>query len=99
MQEMFDKRMVSLKKLAAKQMRPVQPVAPRPEAFIKSPLSSPGSSSHTWTSFNTLFRLLDSSFFARLANQPQTQKMATNQSVLQAGIRGADSFHTHTPEC
>ncbi|XP_057708471.1 guanine nucleotide exchange factor DBS-like isoform X12 [Corythoichthys intestinalis] len=41
MQEMFDKRRVSLNKLAAKQTRPVQPVAPRPEAFIKSPLSSP----------------------------------------------------------
>ncbi|XP_062420988.1 guanine nucleotide exchange factor DBS-like isoform X3 [Pungitius pungitius] len=41
MQEMFDKRRVSLKKLAAKQTRPVQPVAPRPEAFIKSPLGSP----------------------------------------------------------
>ncbi|KAM8749644.1 guanine nucleotide exchange factor DBS isoform 3-T3 [Acanthopagrus schlegelii] len=41
MQEMFEKRRVSLKKLAAKQTRPVQPVAPRPEAFIKSPLSSP----------------------------------------------------------
>ncbi|XP_037542487.1 guanine nucleotide exchange factor DBS [Nematolebias whitei] len=41
MQGMFDKRMVSLKKLAAKQTRPVQPVAPRPEAFIKSPLNSP----------------------------------------------------------
>ncbi|XP_026233136.1 guanine nucleotide exchange factor DBS isoform X1 [Anabas testudineus] len=41
MQEMFDKRRVSLKKLAAKQTRPVQPVAPRPEAFIKTPLSSP----------------------------------------------------------
>ncbi|XP_078142064.1 guanine nucleotide exchange factor DBS isoform X2 [Centroberyx gerrardi] len=41
MQEMFDKRRVSLKKLAAKQTRPVQPVAPRPEAFIKSPLTSP----------------------------------------------------------
>ncbi|KAM9485158.1 guanine nucleotide exchange factor DBS-like isoform 7-T7 [Salvelinus alpinus] len=40
MQEMFDKRRVSLKKLAAKHTRPVQPVAPRPEA-IKSPLSSP----------------------------------------------------------
>ncbi|CAB1346445.1 unnamed protein product [Coregonus sp. 'balchen'] len=40
MQEMFEKRRVSLKKLAAKQTRPVQPVAPRPEA-IKSPLSSP----------------------------------------------------------
>lgn len=42
MQDMFDKRRVSLKKLATKQTRPVQPVAPRPEAFIKSPLSSPG---------------------------------------------------------
>uniref|UniRef100_A0A8C9RJJ6 MCF.2 cell line derived transforming sequence like n=1 Tax=Scleropages formosus TaxID=113540 RepID=A0A8C9RJJ6_SCLFO len=42
MEEMFEKRRVSLKKLAAKQTRPVQPVAPRPEAFIKSPLSSPG---------------------------------------------------------
>ncbi|XP_015238794.1 PREDICTED: guanine nucleotide exchange factor DBS-like isoform X6 [Cyprinodon variegatus] len=41
MQEMFDKRRISLKKLAAKQTRPVQPVAPRPEAFIKSPLSLP----------------------------------------------------------
>ncbi|XP_062861810.1 guanine nucleotide exchange factor DBS isoform X2 [Trichomycterus rosablanca] len=38
--EMFDKRRVSLKKLAAKQTRPVQPVAPTPEA-IKSPPSSP----------------------------------------------------------
>uniref|UniRef100_A0A8C7WBF6 MCF.2 cell line derived transforming sequence like n=1 Tax=Oncorhynchus mykiss TaxID=8022 RepID=A0A8C7WBF6_ONCMY len=45
-QEMFEKRMVSLKKLAAKQTRPVQPVAPRPEAFIKSPLSSPGEPRH-----------------------------------------------------
>ncbi|XP_028809889.1 guanine nucleotide exchange factor DBS isoform X6 [Denticeps clupeoides] len=41
MQEMFDKRRVSLKKLAARQTRPVQPVAPRPEAYTKSPLSSP----------------------------------------------------------
>uniref|UniRef100_A0AAY4EMH7 Mcf.2 cell line derived transforming sequence-like a n=1 Tax=Denticeps clupeoides TaxID=299321 RepID=A0AAY4EMH7_9TELE len=44
MQEMFDKRRVSLKKLAARQTRPVQPVAPRPEAYTKSPLSSPGKS-------------------------------------------------------
>lgn len=41
-QEMFEKRRVSLKKLAAKQTRPVQPVAPRPE--VKSPLSSPSES-------------------------------------------------------
>lgn len=49
MQDMFDKRRVSLKKLATKQTRPVQPVAPRPEAFIKSPLSSPGQPSHSST--------------------------------------------------
>ncbi|KAM9487524.1 guanine nucleotide exchange factor DBS isoform 1-T1 [Clarias gariepinus] len=40
LQEMIEKRRVSLKKLAAKQTRPVQPVAPTPEA-IKSPPSSP----------------------------------------------------------
>uniref|UniRef100_A0A3Q3Q831 Mcf.2 cell line derived transforming sequence-like b n=1 Tax=Monopterus albus TaxID=43700 RepID=A0A3Q3Q831_MONAL len=58
MQEMFDKRRVSLKKLAAKQTRPVQPVAPRPEAFIKSPLSSPGQCphSHIWPIHFILFR-------------------------------------------
>ncbi|XP_035390742.1 guanine nucleotide exchange factor DBS isoform X3 [Electrophorus electricus] len=39
-EDMFEKRRVSLKKLAAKQTRPVQPVAPRPEAVVKSPLSS-----------------------------------------------------------
>nr|XP_023700056.1 guanine nucleotide exchange factor DBS-like isoform X6 [Paramormyrops kingsleyae] len=34
-QEMFEKRHVSLKKLSAKQTRPVQPVAPRPESSPK----------------------------------------------------------------
>ncbi|XP_072897329.1 guanine nucleotide exchange factor DBS isoform X2 [Hemitrygon akajei] len=33
--EMFEKRQASLKKLAAKQTRPVQPVAPRPESSPK----------------------------------------------------------------
>lgn len=37
MQEMFDKRQVSLKRLSAKQTRPVQPVAPRPESSPKRP--------------------------------------------------------------
>uniref|UniRef100_A0A8C6YC95 MCF.2 cell line derived transforming sequence like n=1 Tax=Naja naja TaxID=35670 RepID=A0A8C6YC95_NAJNA len=36
MEEMIQKRQVSLKKLAAKQTRPVQPVAPRPEGYLKS---------------------------------------------------------------
>ncbi|XP_007889807.1 guanine nucleotide exchange factor DBS [Callorhinchus milii] len=41
MEEMFEKRNVSLKKLAAKQTRPVQSVAPRPEGLPRSPRSSP----------------------------------------------------------
>ena len=44
-EEMFHRRQASLKKLAAKQTRPVQPVAPRPEALTKSPCPSPGMSS------------------------------------------------------
>ncbi|KAJ3600024.1 hypothetical protein NHX12_033976 [Muraenolepis orangiensis] len=35
--DMFEKRHASLKKLSAKQTRPVQPVAPRPEASPKRP--------------------------------------------------------------
>ncbi|XP_034091469.1 guanine nucleotide exchange factor DBS isoform X7 [Gymnodraco acuticeps] len=36
-QEMFQKRHVSLKRLSAKQTRPIQPVAPRPESSPKRP--------------------------------------------------------------
>ncbi|KAM4574203.1 guanine nucleotide exchange factor DBS isoform 2-T2 [Fundulus diaphanus] len=36
-QEMFEKRRVSLKRLSAKQTRPIQPVAPRPESSPKPP--------------------------------------------------------------
>ncbi|XP_037837071.1 guanine nucleotide exchange factor DBS isoform X4 [Kryptolebias marmoratus] len=36
-QEMFEKRHVSLKRLSAKQPRPIQPVAPRPESSPKRP--------------------------------------------------------------
>lgn len=46
MEEMFHRRQASLKKLAAKQTRPVQPVAPRPEALTKSPCPSPGICQH-----------------------------------------------------
>lgn len=47
-EEMFHRRQASLKKLAAKQTRPVQPVAPRPEALTKSPCPSPGTSSTSY---------------------------------------------------
>ncbi|XP_061095242.1 guanine nucleotide exchange factor DBS isoform X2 [Conger conger] len=40
--EMFGRRHVSLKKLSAKQARPVQPVAPRPEASPKRSSPKPG---------------------------------------------------------
>ncbi|XP_062252327.1 guanine nucleotide exchange factor DBS isoform X5 [Platichthys flesus] len=36
-QEMFEKRQISLKRLSAKQTRPIQPVAPRPESSPKRP--------------------------------------------------------------
>ncbi|KAM8976000.1 guanine nucleotide exchange factor DBS isoform 2-T2 [Pelodytes ibericus] len=62
MQEMFEKRKGSLRKLAAKQTRPVQPVAPRPEAFSKSPNSSPGllrASEHRCTPESVLQRRMN----------------------------------------
>ncbi|XP_064195037.1 guanine nucleotide exchange factor DBS-like isoform X2 [Anguilla rostrata] len=37
-QEMFEKRQASLRRLSAKQTRPVQPVSPRPESFPKCSL-------------------------------------------------------------
>lgn len=49
MEEMFHRRQASLKKLAAKQTRPVQPVAPRPEVLTKSPCPSPGICRHCWS--------------------------------------------------
>lgn len=40
--EMFEKRHVSLKRLSAKQTRPVQHVAPRPESSPKQPSAKSG---------------------------------------------------------
>lgn len=62
MEDMFEKRRVSLKKLAAKQTRPVQPVAPRPEAIIKSPMSSPGASPSPAPVYTSLTESLFDSF-------------------------------------
>ncbi|XP_061121870.1 guanine nucleotide exchange factor DBS-like isoform X12 [Syngnathus typhle] len=59
-QEMFEKRRISLKKLAAKQTRPVQPVAPRPE--IKSPQASPNQQrkERRYSADNALYRKVES---------------------------------------
>ncbi|XP_037695626.1 probable guanine nucleotide exchange factor MCF2L2 isoform X5 [Choloepus didactylus] len=48
-QKIFDKRQVSLKKLAAKQTRPVQPVAPHPESspkWVSPKTSQPSALAH-----------------------------------------------------
>lgn len=48
-QEMFEKRHVSLKRLSAKQTRPVQPVAPRPESSPKRPPLRTKGSTPAWS--------------------------------------------------
>uniref|UniRef100_A0A8C3XSU2 MCF.2 cell line derived transforming sequence like n=1 Tax=Chelydra serpentina TaxID=8475 RepID=A0A8C3XSU2_CHESE len=58
MEEMFQKRQVSLKKLAAKQTRPVQPVAPRPEVFVKSPCVSPGKFTFSYFPSDVFFHIV-----------------------------------------
>uniref|UniRef100_A0A673X2E1 Guanine nucleotide exchange factor DBS-like n=1 Tax=Salmo trutta TaxID=8032 RepID=A0A673X2E1_SALTR len=52
--EMFEKRQVSLKKLSAKQTRPVQPVAPRPETLTKHLVCERQLMSSLWVSLINL---------------------------------------------
>uniref|UniRef100_A0AAR2JZW1 MCF.2 cell line derived transforming sequence-like 2 n=1 Tax=Pygocentrus nattereri TaxID=42514 RepID=A0AAR2JZW1_PYGNA len=55
--EMFEKRHISLKRLSAKQTRPVQPVAPRPESSPKRPSpKTPRPPGSTFSSLVTLCR-------------------------------------------
>uniref|UniRef100_A0A4W6FYL5 MCF.2 cell line derived transforming sequence-like 2 n=1 Tax=Lates calcarifer TaxID=8187 RepID=A0A4W6FYL5_LATCA len=66
-QEMFEKRHVSLKRLSAKQTRPVQPVAPRPESSpkrpsLKNPTRTTGSQQRQFDVFKT------NSFIQQLIN-------------------------------
>lgn len=83
---MFDKRRVSLKKLAAKQTRPVQPVAPRPEAFIKSPQSSPGQSLYRSINAdrcNTLFTNFYSLFILSSTVHKTLQEKNTSETQFE----------------
>ncbi|XP_055363751.1 guanine nucleotide exchange factor DBS isoform X4 [Betta splendens] len=61
-QEMFEKRHVSLKRLSAKQMRPVQPVAPRPESSPKRPPTKTKGSTPTWSQHSVARRASDNSY-------------------------------------
>ncbi|MBZ3885116.1 putative guanine nucleotide exchange factor MCF2L2 [Sciurus carolinensis] len=68
-QEIFHKRQVSLMKLAAKQTRPVQPVAPHPESSPKwvSPKTSQSSTLDQWYVFSVTLALLP-----RTSEEPHT---------------------------
>ncbi|XP_016365144.1 guanine nucleotide exchange factor DBS [Sinocyclocheilus rhinocerous] len=73
LQEMFERRRVSLKKLAAKQTRPVQPVAPRPES-----LSSPAHREHENICIS---EDSDSRVSCKQVNSDQVDRSSRNPSV------------------
>ncbi|XP_043105676.1 guanine nucleotide exchange factor DBS isoform X2 [Puntigrus tetrazona] len=73
LQEMFERRRVSLKKLAAKQTRPVQPVAPRPES-----LSSPAHREHENICIS---EDSDSRVSCKQVNSDQVDRSSRNSSV------------------
>lgn len=67
-QEMFEKRHISLKRLSAKQTRPVQPVAPRPESSpkrpsLKNPPRSAGGQQRECSGLVATFLLLRSVYY------------------------------------
>ncbi|KAM9169432.1 guanine nucleotide exchange factor DBS isoform 2-T2 [Pangshura tecta] len=82
MEEMFQKRQVSLKKLAAKQTRPVQPVAPRPEVFVKSPCVSPGLQRGSAYVSNTEDNMLRRMNYRRLKNEMSEIRQSRGGSVM-----------------
>ncbi|XP_059355864.1 guanine nucleotide exchange factor DBS-like isoform X3 [Carassius carassius] len=73
LQEMFERRRVSLMKLAAKQTRPVQPVAPRPES-----LSSPAHREHENICIS---EDSDSRVSCKQVNSDQVDRSSGNPSV------------------
>ncbi|XP_052420623.1 guanine nucleotide exchange factor DBS isoform X2 [Carassius gibelio] len=73
LQEMFERRRVSLMKLAAKQTRPVQPVAPRPES-----LSSPAHREHENICIS---EDSDSRVSCKQVNSDQVDRSSRNPSV------------------
>ncbi|XP_026073823.1 guanine nucleotide exchange factor DBS isoform X3 [Carassius auratus] len=73
LKEMFERRRVSLKKLAAKQTRPIQPVAPRPES-----LSSPAHREHENICIS---EDSDSRVSCKQVNSDQVDRSSRNPSV------------------
>ncbi|XP_034407103.1 guanine nucleotide exchange factor DBS isoform X3 [Cyclopterus lumpus] len=85
-QEMFEKRRVSLKKLAAKQTRPIQPVAPRPE--VKSPLSSPNQQrkERRYSADNAIYKRVESPIHNGAIRQASLSEEEENLAVLRRHV-------------
>ncbi|XP_044200458.1 guanine nucleotide exchange factor DBS isoform X1 [Thunnus albacares] len=85
-QEMFEKRRVSLKKLAAKQTRPVQPVAPRPE--VKSPQSSPNQQrkERRYSADNTICKKVESPVHNGSTRHASLSEEEENLAVLRRHV-------------
>ncbi|KAK2836044.1 hypothetical protein Q5P01_016528 [Channa striata] len=83
-QDMFEKRQVSLKRLSAKQTRPVQPVAPRPESSPKRPLPKNKGSMTTWSQQPLSRRASDNSSKQLAEADPNKKK---NVHRAKAGIK------------
>uniref|UniRef100_A0A3P9J2G1 MCF.2 cell line derived transforming sequence-like 2 n=1 Tax=Oryzias latipes TaxID=8090 RepID=A0A3P9J2G1_ORYLA len=84
-QEMFEKRHLSLKRLSAKQTRPIQPVAPRPDSSPKRPsLRNPPRATGSPQSFAR--RAADNSHSGRQAAEVDPNKKK-NTRKTKAGIK------------
>uniref|UniRef100_A0A665WR83 MCF.2 cell line derived transforming sequence-like 2 n=1 Tax=Echeneis naucrates TaxID=173247 RepID=A0A665WR83_ECHNA len=104
-QEMFEKRNVSLKRLSAKQTRPVQPVAPRPESSPKRPtLKNPSRTTGTQQRESDIASQLSTSspqgYFAELDNSELSHltppSLENKRDVLFGNLPEIYEFHNRT---
>uniref|UniRef100_A0A665WT06 MCF.2 cell line derived transforming sequence-like 2 n=1 Tax=Echeneis naucrates TaxID=173247 RepID=A0A665WT06_ECHNA len=106
-QEMFEKRNVSLKRLSAKQTRPVQPVAPRPESSPKRPtLKNPSRTTGTQQRESDIASQLSTSspqgYFAELDNSELSHltppSLENKRDVLFGNLPEIYEFHNRLVE-
>ncbi|XP_058518123.1 probable guanine nucleotide exchange factor MCF2L2 isoform X2 [Ochotona princeps] len=91
-QEIFHKRQVSLMKLAAKQTRPVQPVAPHPESspkWVSPKTSQPSALAPPQRTSEELDTEADLNFLDKDENQ--TKFGIKNEEILESNLTGEDS--------
>uniref|UniRef100_A0A8C6NUD1 Guanine nucleotide exchange factor DBS-like n=1 Tax=Nothobranchius furzeri TaxID=105023 RepID=A0A8C6NUD1_NOTFU len=99
-QEMFEKRSVSLKRLSAKQTRPIQPVAPRPESSPKRPSQKTPPRTTGISFFLFLFHSAFQGYFAELNNSELSHlippTLENKKDVLFGNLPEIYEFHNKT---